>query len=117
MLWVLRHDRYGNLKAIPNQEADISPELRAECQKALHVIKSDGQIIRAGRAALFCGQQTRWHQLARIGQWPIFIPFIEIGYAIVAKNRALLSKYFFTKEDEFPQNKVEPLTCRLYGKS
>jgi predicted DCC family thiol-disulfide oxidoreductase YuxK len=96
--WLLKNDRYGRLTAIPNQEADISPELRAQCQNAVHVVKSDGSILRAGRAMLFCVEQTRWHQLARIGEWAIFIPFIELGYAFVARNRALFSKFLFKKE-------------------
>jgi predicted DCC family thiol-disulfide oxidoreductase YuxK len=104
MQWLLKHDRYGRLVAVPNQEAAISPELRAQCQKAVHVIKDDGSILRAGRAMLFCLEQTRWHRLARIGGWPIFIPFIEMGYALVARNRALLSKFLFTKETNLEQN-------------
>jgi predicted DCC family thiol-disulfide oxidoreductase YuxK len=104
-MWLLAHDRYGCLDAIPNQEADISPELRAACQKAVYVIKNDGQILGAGRAVLFCGQQTRWHQLARIAQWPLFLPFIEIGYAFIAQHRGLISKFLFTKETAPSQNK------------
>ena len=96
--WLLAHDRFGHLQAIPSQEAEISPELRAACQNAVHVIKNDGEILRAGRAVLFCGQQTRWHQLARIAGWPIFLPFIEIGYALIAKNRGVVSKFLFTRE-------------------
>lgn len=93
--WLQKQDRYGALKFQPNQEADISPQLRQACQSAVHVIKSDGEILKAGRAVLFCAQFTRWHQLARMGQWPIFLPFIELGYALVAKNRMFFSKILF----------------------
>ena len=96
--WLLSHDRFGHLEAQSNQEADISPELREACQNAVHVVKSDGEILRGGRAVLFCGTQTRWNRLARIGLWPVVLPFIEIGYAIVAKNRAVFSKFLFTRE-------------------
>jgi predicted DCC family thiol-disulfide oxidoreductase YuxK len=98
--WLAKHDRYGTLKFQPNQEADISPQLRAACQNSIHVIKSDGEILRGGRAVMFCGAQTRWHQLARIAQWPIFLPFVEVGYAFLAKNRSLFSKFLFTQERE-----------------
>lgn len=94
--WLLAHDRYGHLHSQPNQEAEISPELRAACQKSVHVIKASGEILRGGRAVLFCGQQTRWHQLARIATWPVFLPFIELGYALIAKNRGVFSKFLFT---------------------
>jgi predicted DCC family thiol-disulfide oxidoreductase YuxK len=96
--WLKRHDRYGALRFQPNQSADISPELRAACQKAVHVIKSDGSIISGGKAMMFCGQFTRWHQLARIAQWPIFLPFVELFYKIIAKNRIVMSKFLFTSE-------------------
>jgi predicted DCC family thiol-disulfide oxidoreductase YuxK len=96
--WLLAHDRFGRLEAVPSQEADISPQLRAQCQKAVHVIKSDGEILRAGRAMLFCGEQTRWHQLTRIAGWKIFVPFVEMGYALIAKNRHIVSKWLFTHE-------------------
>ena len=93
--WLQKQDRYGALKFQPNQEADISQELRSACQSSVHVVKSDGEILRGGRAMLFCGQFTRWHQLARIGQWLLFLPFVELGYAIIAKNRMLFSKLLF----------------------
>lgn len=96
--WLARHDRTGALRFQPNQDADISPDLRAACQKAVHVIKADGTIIRGGEAMLFCGEFTRWHQLARIGQWPIFLPFVELGYKIIAANRMMVSKFLFTIE-------------------
>ncbi len=98
VLWLLSHDRYGHLEAQSNQTADISDELRAACQKAVHVVKNDGEILRGGRAVLFCGTQTRWHQLARIALWPMFLPFVEVGYAFIAKNRAIFSKFLFTSE-------------------
>ncbi len=96
--WLLANDRYGRLRAQPNQQAEISDDLRAACQKSVHVIKGDGEILRGGRAVLFCGQQTRWHQLARIGMWPVFLPFIEIGYAIIARNRGVFSRFLFARE-------------------
>lgn len=96
--WLLAHDRYGRLEAQANQEAEISEALRAACQKAVHVVKSDGEILRAARAVLFCGAQTRWHQLARIAMWPVFLPFVEIGYALIAKNRGVFSRFLFQRE-------------------
>jgi len=96
--FLARQDRFGKLEFSPYQEADLSPQLSAQCEKAMHVVKADGEIIRAGRAAMFCGRFTRWHQLARIGEWPIFLPFVELGYRIVAANRGLFSKFLLRGE-------------------
>lgn len=96
--WLQKHDRFGSLRFEPSQSAHISPELRAACRDSIHVVKSDGEILRAGRAALFCGRQTRWHRLARLAQWPIFLPLVEIGYGWVARNRHIVSKFVFTAE-------------------
>lgn len=90
--FLARHDRFGRLEFCPYQEAELSPPLREACSHAMHVIKTNGEIIRAGRAAMFCAQFTRWHRLARIAQWPIFLPFVELGYKIVAANRGLFSQ-------------------------
>lgn len=92
VVWLRKHDRFGSLEFCPFQEADLSPQLREACSDAMHVIKSDGEIIRAGRAAMFCGRFTRWNRLARIGEWPVFLPFVELGYKIVAANRPFFSK-------------------------
>ncbi len=89
------HDRFGGLEFCPFQEADLTPELRDACSRAMHVIKTDGDILKGGRAALFCARFTRWHQLARVGEWPVFLPFVELGYKVVAANRSLLSKWLF----------------------
>ena len=92
IVWLRAHDRFGSLDFCPYQEADISPPLRAACEKALHVVKSDGEIVRAGRAMLFCGRFTRFHQLARLGEWPLFLPFVELGYRVIAANRGRISR-------------------------
>ena len=96
--WLQKHDRFSALEFQANQDADISPELRAACQESVHVIQSNGEILKAGRAILFCGRFTRWNRLARIGEWPIFLPFVELGYAFVARNRGLVSRWMFVDE-------------------
>ncbi len=96
VVFLRAHDRFGALEFCPYQEADLTPELRQACSKAMHVIQANGDILKGGRAALFCTRFTRWHQLARIGEWPVFLPFVELGYKIVAANRGLFSKWLFT---------------------
>ena len=96
--WLAVHDRRRALDFKPYQSVDLAPSLKAACEKAMHVITSDGTVLRGGRAMMFCGQFTRFRGLARIGQWPLFLPFVEIGYALVARNRNLVSRLFFTRE-------------------
>lgn len=96
--WLAAHDRRGALEFKPYQSVELAPSLQESCGHAVHVIKSDGQVLRAGRAMMFCGQFTRYGGWARIAQWPIFLPFIELGYAFIARNRMWLSRFFFTRE-------------------
>jgi len=91
--WLQKHDRFGALEFQPFQEAPLSSELRAACEKSIHVIKTNGDLLHGGRAAMFLGRFTRWNRLARIGEWPMFLPFVELGYKIVAQNRVFFSKF------------------------
>ena len=92
VVWLRAHDRFSALEFCPFQEADLSPELRAACENSIHVIKRNGEILNGGRAALFLGRFTRWNRLARVGEWPMFLPLVEMGYKIVANNRPFFSK-------------------------
>ncbi len=77
----------------------MTPQLLDACRQAVHVITRDGQIIRAGRAALFVLAEIgypRW--LVRPLLWPPLIWIVEFGYKIVAKNRPFFSRFLFTKE-------------------
>ena len=96
--WLASQDRRGALEFKPYQSVALAPSLKEACSHAVHVIKSDGEVIRAGRAMMFCGLFTRFSGWARIAMWPLFLPFIEVGYAFVARNRNLVSKLFFKTE-------------------
>lgn len=99
--WLRRHLLAGHkLEFAPSQAADLSPALRAACANALHVVKSDGQILRAGKAALFCLESTRWHRCARLLARPPFIGAVEMVYGLVAANRIRISKLLFVKETD-----------------
>lgn len=98
VVWLRKHARGHSLEFCPYQEADLTPELRKACSQSIHVIKMDGEILKGGRAALFLGRFTRWSRLARMGEWPIFLPFVELGYSIVAKNRPFFSKLVMKAE-------------------
>ena len=95
VIWMARHDRRGLFEFLPFQEAQISPQLRAACARAIHVLTTDGQTLRAGRAALYILRATKWRRLARLLEWPIFLPFVEFGYALIAANRGFVSRFLF----------------------
>ena len=96
--WLAAHDKRGALDFKPYQSVELAPSLKQACSHAMHVIKADGEIIKAGRAMMFCGLFTPLRGWARIGAWPIFLPFVELGYKFVAHNRTLVSKLFFKSE-------------------
>lgn len=96
--WLAAHDKRGALDYRPYQSVELAPSLKEACSQAMHVIKTDGTVIRGGRAMMFCGLFTPFSGWARIGLWPIFLPFIEIGYKFVANHRTLISKFFFRNE-------------------
>ncbi len=77
----------------------MTSELYRACQKAVHIITTDGRILRAGRASMFV--------LAEIGYppwlihpltWPPLIWLVELGYQLVVQNRSFFSKFLFTHE-------------------
>ena len=92
--WLERHDRRRSLDFAPFQDALISDQLRAACQNAVHLCKSDGQILRAGRAVLFALRFTRWNRLARLLELPPLVWLVELGYCVVARNRPFFSRFF-----------------------
>src|SRR2546423_624064 len=96
--WVRQKDRRGVFRVTPYQEAPtppMTPDLAAACERAVHVIKADGTVLRAGRASLFILEQIGWGGLARVLTYPPFIWMVEAIYRIVAKNRPFFSNLFF----------------------
>lgn len=93
--WLDRQDLFGVLEFRPYQEAEISASLREACAKAVHVVTKNGVIFKGAKAVLFCGRFTRFHRLARLLEWPIFLPVLEIGYGIVARNRVFFSRLLY----------------------
>lgn len=75
----------------------MTPELYEACKRAVHVITSEGEVLRAGRATMFILEQTGWSYgiLPRLMSLPPFNFFTEIGYSVVARNRKLFSRFLF----------------------
>jgi predicted DCC family thiol-disulfide oxidoreductase YuxK len=96
--WVRRRDRAERFDIVPYQEATtppMTPELRAACRRAMHVLTADGQVLRAGRASLFVLRETGHHRLAAVLSLPPFVWVVELVYRIVARHRAQLSWLIF----------------------
>jgi hypothetical protein len=76
----------------------MTPALYAACEKAVHVIKTDGTILRGGRATLFILSQIGFNFWAQLLLLPPFIWFVEIGYVVVAGHRDFFARFLFTKD-------------------
>jgi hypothetical protein len=76
----------------------MTAELREACKHAMHVIKRDGQVLRAGRGALFVMEQVGFVWTARFLRLIPFIWFVELGYWTLAKNRKFFAKFLFRKD-------------------
>jgi hypothetical protein len=74
----------------------MTPELAADCARALYVIRPDGTRLRAGRAILHMVGVIGHPTIARVLAWPPFVWMVEIAYWIVARNRHVFSRFLFT---------------------
>jgi predicted DCC family thiol-disulfide oxidoreductase YuxK len=72
----------------------MTPALAEACARAVHVVRSDGTVLRAGRATLFVLERLGWGVLARVLAVPPFVWCVEVGYRVVARNRAFFSRLF-----------------------
>ena len=91
----------GRLYTVAYQDAPappMTPPLYAACEKAVHVLTTDGRVLRAGRASLFVLEQVGYRALARLLRLPPFIWAVELGYKLVAANRTFFSRFLFTKK-------------------
>lgn len=99
--WVNRRDRKGLFHSMPYQQAPsppMTPEFAAACERAVHLITPQGRMLRAGRAALYILERLGWGPVARLLALPPFVWGVEAVYWLVARNRALVSRFLFTRE-------------------
>lgn len=73
----------------------MTPALHAACERALHVVRADGTVLRAGRACLFILEGLGWGWVARCLALPPFVWAVELGYRMVAANRSFFSRFLF----------------------
>lgn len=72
----------------------VTPELRAACADALHVITNDGVVLRGARALLFVGDRLGWRG-ARLAMLPPVIWILDGAYWVVAEHRSFFARFFF----------------------
>lgn len=71
------------------------------------MLPADGRTLRAGRAWLFLMDQIGYARLARVLSRPLLLSAVEVGYWLVANNRARLGRVLFRGEEELPRVVVE----------
>lgn len=103
--WVRSHGD-ERIETVPYQaipEPPMTPALREACARALHVVTADGALLRGADAVLFV-YGVLGYRLAALGRRRPFLWILEIGYRWVARNRRLISRWFFRRErPEFTQ--------------
>jgi predicted DCC family thiol-disulfide oxidoreductase YuxK len=73
----------------------MTPALAIACAKAVHVVRADGRVERAGLAMLSILERTGWGAAARALKVPPLIWLAELVYAIVARNRPFFARFTF----------------------
>ena len=80
----------------------MTPALHDACERAVHVVTTEGRVLRAGRASLFILERIGWGRLARLLTLPPFVWLVEIGYRIVANNRSFFGQIMLRGEHPDP---------------
>jgi predicted DCC family thiol-disulfide oxidoreductase YuxK len=77
----------------------MTPALREQARKAVQVMTADGRQLSAGRAMLFILEEIDWHPRAvRLAARRPLVWVVELGYRIVARNRAFFGRFLFRSE-------------------
>jgi hypothetical protein len=75
----------------------MTDALASRCARAVHVITSEGQVLRAGRASLYVLDAIGWKLTASLLSRRPLIWLVEGGYWLVARNRGLLQHLPFRR--------------------
>lgn len=101
-----RSDRKQMFQVMPYQQAPsppMTPDIQKACQTSMHVITSDGMVLRAGRASLYVMQHTGWGWIAKMLSLPPFIWGVEAAYWLFARNRRWISRILFPRSNSCPR--------------
>lgn len=73
----------------------MNPELRQACERALHVLTADGEILQGERALIFVYDQLGWSVATAPFKVPPLSWAAAAGYRMVARNRSLFARFLF----------------------
>lgn len=94
--WLRAKDKEGRIHAVPYQEAPdppLIPPLRARAKHSVLTIAPNGDVRTAGRAVLAALHDIGWMTpLVKVAGLPPLVWLVEIGYHLVAGNRARISR-------------------------
>ena len=91
--WVVARDRADRLRVVAYQQATsppMTPQLRAACAEAVHVLTPAGRTLRGGDATIYTLGAIGWRGLARLLWRRPLRDLVGLGYGIVARNRSRL---------------------------
>lgn len=96
--WVRKKDTSRLFQIVTYQNTPRPPMTDAiyeTCKSQMVVITSDGRQINGALGILFVLQELGWGGFAKLLTYPPIVWPIKIGYWLVARNRGVISKWFF----------------------
>ncbi|MCL6649601.1 MAG: DUF393 domain-containing protein, partial [Chloroflexi bacterium] len=94
-------DQQGRLLLLPSQQAPAlpcPPHLPAARTQAVQVLTPEGQLLAGGRALPYLLAAIGHPHLARVLGSPLLLPFLALGYRVLARHRFWLGKVLFRRE-------------------
>jgi len=77
----------------------MTPLIYRACKTAVHVITSEGHIIKGGQAAMFILKELGYPGwLVKPFTWSPLLWLTEWGYLTIANHRSLFARFLFTDE-------------------
>jgi predicted DCC family thiol-disulfide oxidoreductase YuxK len=102
--WARARDRADLILPTAYQQVPDPPmdaALARACGRAVHLLHPDGHLERAGQACSTVLHLIGFTALARLLRLRPLSWAFEIGYWVVARNRAFFSRFFFRRFSQF----------------
>lgn len=96
--WVRRKDRAKAFQIVTYQNCPRPPmddAIYERCRSEMAVVTREGRVLFGADGILFVLEILGWGWLGRILRVPPLVWPIRAGYWLVARNRGLISKWFF----------------------
>jgi len=98
--WVRRMDENGRFTVVPYQTAPnppVTPQLKKQMERAVHVVDETGKIYRGGDAFVYLRRAFR-KPLSGIMGWQPFKAIVDAAYYIVSSNRDKFARFLYANE-------------------